>query len=74
MAKVVAEFHAEPSEVVPALVAVYNGSSAPPGVARRDLDNWPVPGGRRNDVDLGGIRFPLDTKCPAHDVDALGDR
>ena len=60
VAKVLAEFHPEPSEDVPALVAGGDGACAPPEAARGDLDDGLVSGrgplkfaeGRMDDEEL----------------------
>ena len=71
VAKLLAELHPEASEDVPALVAVGDGPCAPPGVARRDLDDGPVAGVGEHRIGRGRVRLALHTQHPAHDVDAL---
>ena len=72
VAKVLAELHPQPPEDVPTLVAVGDRPRAPPGIARRDLDDEPVAGRGQHRVDLGSVRLALASQHPAHDVDPLG--
>ena len=57
VAKLLAELHPQPTEDVAALVAVGDGSGAPPRIARGDLDDGPVAGRGQHRVDLGRVRF-----------------
>ena len=72
--KLLAQLHPEPSEDVPALVAVAvgDGPRAPPGVAGRDLDDGPVAGRGQHRGDFGLVGLALHAQHPAHDGDALG--
>ena len=54
-AKLLAKLHPEATEDVPALVAVGGGPCAPPGVARRDLDDGPVAGVGEYRIDRGRV-------------------
>ena len=71
VAKLLAELHPQPAEDVAALVAIGDGSRAPPGVAGRDLDDGPVAGRGQHRVDRDPVRLALHPQHPAHDVDAL---
>ena len=71
VSKLLAELHPEASEDVPALVAVGDRACAPPGAARRDLDDEPVVGVGEHRIEPGRVCLALHAQHPTHDVDAL---
>ena len=70
VAKLLADLHTQADGDVRALVTVSGGLRAPPGVARRDLEDESLAGRSHHRVNSGSVRLALHAQHPTHDVDA----